>query len=319
MMWRGIMSKYKIFVDGAVGTTGLRIFERLGAAEDIELLSLPESERKDLSARLAKVAEADLTFLCLPDEAAKELVAQAPETAKICDTSTAHRVNASWVYGFAELTGQREKIKTANRVAVPGCHATGYIALVRPLIEKDILAADYPLSCHSLTGYSGGGKAMIAEYEADIRAEKYDAPRAYGLSLTHKHLPEMQALTGAQQPPIFTPVVADYYSGMLVTVPIPLTALQAVESGEQIAKMLADYYQGAPLIQVHPFAQLPEDGMLNANALSGKDNLEIFVYGNATQLLLAARFDNLGKGASGAAIQCMNIMLGREETAGLAL
>ena len=239
------MNKYKIFVDGAVGTTGLRIFERLGAAEDIELLSLPEAQRKDLSARLAKVAEADLTFLCLPDEAAKELLAQAPEIAKICDTSTAHRVNANWVYGFAELTGQREKIKTANRVAVPGCHATGYIALVRPLIEKGILAADYPLSCHSLTGYSGGGKAMIAEYDADIRAEKYDAPRAYGLSLTHKHLPEMQALTGAQQPPIFTPIVADYYSGMLVTVPIPLSALQAVESGEQIAKMLADYYQDA--------------------------------------------------------------------------
>lgn len=313
------MSKYKIFVDGAVGTTGLRIFERLGEAKDIELLQLPEADRKNLAARLAKVAEADLTFLCLPDEAAKELVANAPVEAKICDTSTAHRVNPDWVYGFAELSRQREKIKVANRVAVPGCHATGYIALVRPLIELGLLAADYPLTCHSLTGYSGGGKAMIAEYEAENRAEKFAAPRVYGLALKHKHLPEMQALTGADQPPIFTPVVADYYSGMLVTVPLPVAALQAGKNGEQIAKALAEYYQDAKLINVHPFAALPEDGMLAANQLSGKDNLEIFVYGNESQILLATRFDNLGKGASGAAVQCMNIMLGREETAGLAL
>lgn len=311
------MSKYKIFVDGAVGTTGLRIFDRLGQAEDIELLTLPEAERKDLNARLAKVAEADLTFLCLPDEASKELVAHAPDNARICDTSTAHRVNPDWVYGFAELSGQREKLQNARRVAVPGCHATGYIALVRPLIEKGILPADYPLSCHSLTGYSGGGKGMIAEYENAERAEKYNAPRVYGLSLKHKHLPEMQAMTGANQPPIFTPVVADYYSGMLVTVPVPLNALQAVKSGEEIAKALAEYYQGSKLITVHNYAEMPEDNMLAANQLSGKDNLEIFVYGNDSQVLLVARFDNLGKGASGAAVQCMNIMLGREETAGL--
>lgn len=311
------MSKYKIFVDGAVGTTGLRIFDRLGQAEDIELLTLPEAERKDLNARLAKVAEADLTFLCLPDEASKELVAHAPQDARICDTSTAHRVNSDWVYGFAELTGQREKLQLANRVAVPGCHATGYIALVRPLIEKGILPADYPLACHSLTGYSGGGKGMIAEYEDVERAEKYNAPRVYGLSLKHKHLPEMQAMTGANQPPIFTPVLADYYSGMLVTVPVPLSALQAVKSGEEVAKALTDYYQGAQLISVHNYAEMPEDNMLAANQLSGKDNLEIFVYGNDSQILLVARFDNLGKGASGAAVQCMNIMLGREETAGL--
>ncbi|WP_303818556.1 N-acetyl-gamma-glutamyl-phosphate reductase [Actinobacillus minor] len=313
------MSKYKIFVDGAVGTTGLRIFDRLADAEDIELLTLPEAQRKDLNARVEKVAEADLTFLCLPDEASKELVAHAPSHAKICDTSTAHRVNPNWVYGFAELSGQAEKIKNAHRVAVPGCHATGYIALVRPLVEKGILPADYPLSCHSLTGYSGGGKSMIAEYEDQQRAEKYAAPRVYGLALKHKHLPEMQALTGTQQPPIFTPVVADYYSGMLVTVPLPMSALQAVKSSEEIANCFAEYYQGSKLIHVHPFAALPEDGMLAANQLTGKDNLEIFVYGNETQVLLAARFDNLGKGASGAAVQCMNIMLGREETAGLAL
>ncbi len=313
------MSKYKIFVDGAVGTTGLRIFERLDAADDIELLTLPEAERKDLNARVAKVAEADLTFLCLPDEASKELVANAPAAARICDTSTAHRVDPDWVYGFAELTGHFDKIKTAKRVAVPGCHATGFIALVRPLIETGVLPADYPLSCHSLTGYSGGGKAMIAEYEAQDRAEKYAAPRVYGVALKHKHLPEMQALTGSVSPPIFTPVVADYYSGMLVTVPAPFAVLQAVENPQKIAKILADYYANAKLITVHPFAKMPEDGMLAANALAGKDNLEIFVYGNESQVLLAARFDNLGKGASGAAVQCMNIMLGREETAGLVI
>lgn len=311
------MSKYKIFVDGAVGTTGLRIHERLNQAEDIELLTLPEEQRKDLNARLAKVAEADLTFLCLPDEASKELVANAPKNARICDTSTAHRVNPEWVYGFAELSGQREKIEHANRVAVPGCHATGYIALVRPLIEKGVLPADYPLSCHSLTGYSGGGKSMIADYQNPERPQAFDAPRVYGLTLKHKHLPEMQALTLMQNPPIFTPVVADYYSGMLVTVPLPILALQAVKSGEEIANLLSDYYKGNPLISVHPFQDLPEDGMLSANAFSGKDNLEIFVYGNESQILLAARFDNLGKGASGAAVQCMNIMLGRDEVSGL--
>lgn len=311
------MSKYKIFVDGAVGTTGLRIFDRLGQADDIELLTLPEEQRKDLNARVEKVAEADLTFLCLPDEASKELVAHVPANSRICDTSTAHRVNPNWVYGFAELSGQRKKLQNANRVAVPGCHATGYIALVRPLIEKGILPADYLLSCHSLTGYSGGGKGMIAEYTDEKRAEKYDAPRVYGLSLKHKHLPEMQVMTGASQPPIFTPVVADYYSGMLVSVPVPIIALQAVKNGEDVAKALAEYYQGSKLISVHNYAEMPEDNMLAANQLSGKDNLEIFVYGNETQLLLVARFDNLGKGASGAAVQCMNIMLGREETAGL--
>lgn len=311
------MSKYKIFVDGAAGTTGLRIHERLSQAEDIELLTLPEELRKDLNARVERVAEADLTFLCLPDEAARELVANVPANARICDTSTAHRINPDWVYGFAELSQQKEKIKNANRVAVPGCHATGYIALVRPLVEKGIIPMDYPLSCHSLTGYSGGGKSMIAEYERIERLEALNAPRVYGLALKHKHLPEMQMFTQMENPPIFTPVVADYYSGMLVTVPIPINMLQTVRSGEEIATILAQYYRGSKLITVHPFQNLPEDGMLSANAYAGKDNLEIFVYGNDSQLLLVARFDNLGKGASGAAMQCMNIMLGRAETSGL--
>lgn len=279
------MSKYKIFVDGGVGTTGLRIFERLENAPDIELLSLPENLRKDLTARLEKVAEADLTILCLPDEASKELVAHAPKNAKICDTSTAHRVNPDWVYGFAELSGQREKIQQATRVAVPGCHATGYIALVRPLVEKGFLPPNASLFCHSLTGYSGGGKTMIADYQAENRDEALSSPRVYGLSLKHKHLPEMQALTGMDQPPLFTPVVADYYSGMLVTVPLSLSSLQAVKSGEEIANQFANYYQGSALVSVHPYGTMPESGMLAANALSGKDNLEIFVYGQGDQIL----------------------------------
>lgn len=311
------MSKYKIFVDGAAGTTGLRIFERLGASADIELLTLSDEARKSLSARLEMVKQADLTFLCLPDEASKELVANAPENARICDTSTAFRTDPNWVYGFAELTGQQEKIQTAKRVAVPGCHATGFIALVRPLIEKGVLSADFPLYCHSLTGYSGGGKAMIADYQAEERAAEFEAPRLYGLSLKHKHLPEMQALTGTSQPPIFCPVVADFYSGMLVTVPLPQSALS--QNSEQIAELYAAYYQNRALIKVNPFGTQPENGMLAANALSGKDNLEIFVFANGTQVVLAARFDNLGKGASGAAVQCMNLMLGRDETAGLAI
>ncbi|WP_373777849.1 N-acetyl-gamma-glutamyl-phosphate reductase [Glaesserella sp.] len=314
------MTQYKIFVDGAVGTTGLRIHERLSDQADIQLLTLPEEQRKDLHARLAKISEADLTFLCLPDEASKEIIALAPKNVRICDTSTAHRVNPDWVYGFGELSGQKEKIAQANRVAVPGCHATGFIALIRPLVEMGILAADYALSCHSLTGYSGGGKTMIAEYQDINRPYSFNSPRVYGLTLNHKHLPEMMALTGIQHPPIFTPVVADFYSGMLVTVPVSFSAItEKYRSGEAIAQCLTDYYQGSQLISVHPYATIPNDNMLAANGLSGKDNLEIFVYSNASQLLLAARFDNLGKGASGAAVQCMNIMLGREETTGLAI
>lgn len=314
------MSSYKVFIDGAVGTTGLRILERLATAQDITLLTLSDEERKSLESRLTMVAEADLTVLCLPDEASKELVAKAPKSAKICDTSTAFRTHPEWTYGFAELYGQREKIQQATRVTIPGCHASGFIALVRPLIERNVLAKTTSLSCHSITGYSGGGKAMIAEYQTADRTEKYAAPRLYGLLLKHKHLPEMRLVSGLQYPPLFTPLVADFYSGMLVTVPLLTAQLHGdFQSGEAVQKILADYYQGSPLIAVQPFAYLPEDGMLNANALSGKDSMQLFVYANDTQILLAARFDNLGKGASGAAIQCLNLMLGRDEVAGLSV
>lgn len=312
------MNKYKVFVDGAAGTTGLWIYERLRSAADIELLSLPEPQRKDLNARIAKINEANVTVLCLPDDASKEIIASAPKTAKICDTSTAFRTHADWTYGFAELSGQREKIKNATRVAVPGCHAGGFIALVRPLVEKGVLPAETLLSCHSLTGYSGGGKAMIGEYQTENRDVKFDAPRLYGLPLKHKHLPEMKAVTGLQNPPLFTPVVADYYSGMLVTVPLFTAQFNpSCQSGEAVQKLLTDYYQNSRLIQVQPFGTMPDDNMLAANELAGRDGMQIFVYANESQILLAARFDNLGKGASGAAVQCLNLMLGRDETAGL--
>lgn len=312
------MGAFDIFIDGAVGTTGLRIAERLGAASDIRLISLSDSKRKSLDARLDAIAKADLTLLCLPDDAAKEIVALAPKNARICDTSTAHRTQSEWVYGLAELSGQRQKIQQATRLAVPGCHATGFITLIKPLVETGALADETLLSCHSLTGYSGGGKAMIAEYQTANRSPELDAPRLYGLTLSHKHLPEMQKMTGLCQPPLFTPVVGDFYSGMLVTVPLhkPLLASQ-YRDAQAVAQLLQNYYRNQPLVTVYPTESLPATGMLAANALSGKDNIEIFVFSNAEQILLAARFDNLGKGASGAAIQCLNLMLGRPETSGL--
>lgn len=314
------MNKHKIFIDGAAGTTGLRLHDRLAGADDIELLSLLDADRKDLDKRLEKIAQADLTVLCLPDDEAKKICELAPKSAKICDTSTAHRTNADWVYGLAELSGQKDKIKSASRVANAGCHATGFISLVRPLVEKGALRADSFLSCQSLTGYSGGGKAMIGEYENPDRAEKYNAPRLYGMALNHKHLPEMRALTGLQNPPLFTPVVGDFYSGMLVCVPIFVSQLtDNYQTGEQICHLLSEYYQGNPLIRVRPFGVCPDDNMLNANALSGYDDMQIFVYANGEQILLISRFDNLGKGASGSALQCVNLMLGRDELAGLKL
>lgn len=312
------MSQYKIFVDGASGTTGLRIRQRLGDQGDIRLLELPEHLRKDVHARADHIAEADLSILCLPDEAAREVIQYVPSHAKICDTSTAHRTHDDWVYGFPEVMGA-DKIAHATRVAVPGCHPTGLIALLKPLIDKGVLSADYPIVCHSLTGYSGGGKTMISAYESPDRPVSYEAPRLYGLSLNHKHLPEMKKVLGRREPPLFTPIVSAYYSGILLTVPVPLSAFGGVSSAEQIVHLLQDYYADSPLIQVHLAGEMPEDGTLSANARSGKDSLEIFVLGSDTQILLCARFDNLGKGASGAAIQCMNLMLGRPETAGLDL
>ena len=309
---------YKVFIDGSSGTTGLRIADRLAGRPELELLTIAEADRKKVEKRAEVINSADLAFLCLPDAASKEVIPLVKPEVKVLDTSTAFRTAPGWVYGFPELRGQREKIRTANRVAVPGCHASGFIVLARPLVELGLAPADYPFSCHSLTGYSGGGKKMIAQYEAADRPALYSTPRAYGLTLHHKHLPEMQAVPGLKSAPIFCPIVDDYYSGMEVTVPLRMELLPGV-TPEKVAQALADYYAGEKLFTVHPLGQLPEDGMLAAGGLQGTDRIELYTTASpdGSQMLLISLFDNLGKGSSGAAVQCMNIMLGLEETAGL--
>ena len=308
----------KVFIDGSSGTTGLRIAERLAGRPELELLSIDELGRKDLARRAEVINSADLAFLCLPDAASREVVPLIDSRVKVLDTSTAFRTAPGWVYGFPELHGQREKLRAANRVAVPGCHASGFIALARPLVELGLVPADYPFTCHSLTGYSGGGKKMIAKYEDSRRPALYDTPRAYGLTLHHKHLPEMQAVSGLTAPPVFCPIVDDYYSGMEVTVPLRMELLPGVTPA-QVAEALADYYAGEALFTVHPLGEVPGDGMLAAGALQGTDRIELYTTASpdGSQMLLVSLFDNLGKGSSGAAVQCMNLLLGLDETAGL--
>ncbi len=304
-----------VFIDGSAGTTGLRIRERLSSREDIQLLSLPEELRKDENARRDALNSADVSFLCLPDQAAREAVALVNNPrAVIIDTSTAHRTSPGWTYGFPELKGQREKLTRACRIANPGCHASGFIALVAPLREAGLLKEDIRLSCFSLTGYSGGGKKMIAEYEADGRPELLNAPRQYGLTQQHKHLPEMAVLCRLDHAPVFCPIVAPYYAGMEVTV--PLTDADTSASPEEIAEAYRAYYQGG---LVHFTDGDPEGGFLSAGALAGRDDMEITVKGCGERMLLISRFDNLGKGASGAAIQNMNLRLGLPENLGLAV
>ena len=312
------MAKYKIFVDGSAGTTGLRIADRLAARPEFEILTISEADRKDVHARAAVINESDLSFLCLPDDAAREVVPLLRPDVRVLDTSTAHRTNPDWLYGLPELGDTRAKLPAATRVAVPGCHATGFIAPVAPLVEKGLLPKNLHLNCYSLTGYSGGGKKMIAEYEDGGRPALYSTPRAYGLTLHHKHLPEMQAVSGLAAPPVFCPIVDDYYSGMEVTVPLRMDLLPGVTPA-QIAQALAGYYAGEPQFTVHPLGQLPADGMLAAGALQGSDRMELYCTASpdGSQMLLISLFDNLGKGSSGAAVQCMNLMLGLEETAGL--
>ena len=305
----------RVFIDGSAGTTGLRIRERLAGRREIELIALPEALRKDPSARRDALNGADIAFLCLPDAAAVEAVSlvENPDTA-IIDTSTAHRTALGWVYGFAELAGQRERIAASKRIANPGCHASGFIALIAPLVAAGLLKKDALLACTSLTGYSGGGKKMIAEYEAEGRSPLLDAPRQYGLSQQHKHLPEMAALCGLENAPAFMPIVADFYSGMEVTV--PLFAGELNGSLEDIKAAYRACYAG-PVVRYAEDSD--EGGFLSAGAFSGRDDMEVRVAGNDQRPLLVCRFDNLGKGASGAAIQNMNLLLGLEETEGLVI
>ena len=306
----------RIFIDGSAGTTGLRIQERLSKRDDLDVFVLPEENRKDPLCRKQAIAEADVAFLCLPDDAARESAALAEGSGSVLiDTSTAHRTQPGWAYGFPELSQRHyEAVAASNRIASPGCHASGFIALVYPLIQAGLLKRDAALSCFSLTGYSGGGKKMIAQYEAGDRDPLLHAPRQYGLTQTHKHLKEMSVQTGVAIPPVFCPVVGDFYSGMQVTVPLHRSQLQGANLSD-VQNALKAAYTG----EIVFYRDCAQDGFLNACALSGKDCMAVTVYGNDERMILCATYDNLGKGASGAAIECMNIKLGLSPHCGLDL
>jgi len=309
-----------VYIDGSAGTTGLRIHERLANRSDVTVTALPDVLRKDPAARKQALNSCDVAFLCLPDDAAIEAVSmiENPDVTVI-DASTAHRTKSDWAYGFPELSAAHlEKLKNSKRIAVPGCHASGLCAIVYPLTASGLMPADYPLVCHSLTGYSGGGKKMIADYENPDRSVLLDAPRAYGLSQKHKHLPEMQAVCGLAQPPVFTPIVSDFYSGMEVTVGLHTALLNGVTL-QQVHELYQKHYENQSFVRVLPLGADAEGGFLAANALSGKDYMEITVCGNDERILVSARFDNLGKGASGAAVECMNIACGLDAATGLVL
>ncbi|MBR6743097.1 MAG: N-acetyl-gamma-glutamyl-phosphate reductase [Clostridia bacterium] len=307
----------KVFIDGSQGTTGLRIYDRLSRRNDIQLISLPDELRKDTAARAEIINSSDITFLCLPDAAAIEAAGMANDNVIIFDTSTAHRTDAQWIYGFPEVFNDgAERLEKANRIAVPGCHASGFIALTKPLVDAGILDKDALITCHSITGYSGGGKKMIAEYEDSDRDILLDAPRQYGLTQNHKHLKEMKAVSGLSNTPIFCPIVSDFYSGMCVTVPLFKEQLKKGADINTVRQLFKERYTG-PVVRY--FEDACESGFASANKISGSDAMQIFVEGNEDRILLIARYDNLGKGASGAAIQCMNIVLKSDMTLGLEL
>ena len=303
----------KIFIDGSAGTTGLRIADRLADRSDLELIKLPEELRKNSDARKDAIHSSDIVFLCLPDAAAIEAVALAGDCdSKIIDTSTAHRTNPAWAYGFAELSAaHREAIVNSKRIANPGCHASGFIASVFPLASKGIIAPDFPLTAYSLTGYSGGGKSLIAEYEDPNRDIRHESHRIYGINLTHKHLPEMQKICGLDQPPVFSPILGDFYEGMATTILLP-----GFDS-KRVWDCLSAHYEGQKMVTVAPLGG--DEPLIYASTLAGKDTMRIIVTGHENQTMVTALFDNLGKGASGAAIQNMNIMLGIDEATGLNL
>ena len=313
------MNKPKVYIDGKEGTTGLQIYDRLAAREDIQLLLIDEDKRKDAAERKKFLNAADLVFLCLPDAAAVEAVSLIDnDHTRVIDCSTAHRTNPDWVYGFPELKKeQRETISAAKRVANPGCHATGFLACVAPLRQVGAIQPDYPLTCWSLTGYSGGGKKMIAEYEDPGRDPLLAGPAPYSLGMKHKHLPEMQKIAGLDYPPAFLPVLGDVYKGMCTTVMLHNTHLGKHLEAEEIYDLLAFHYSGGPVVKTAPFGEAP--ARLYTSQMAGTDGLLLTVTGHQDQTLITAQFDNLGKGASGAAVQNMNLMLGFEETKGLAL
>ena len=312
--------KPKVYIDGKEGTTGLQIYDRLASREDIDLLLIGEDKRKDPAERKKFLNAADLVFLCLPDDAAREAVSMVenPDT-RVIDASTAHRTAPGWTYGFPELkAGQRAAIASSKRIANPGCHATGFISIIAPLVQRGILPADTALSCFSLTGYSGGGKKMIAQYEAPDREALLGSPCPYGLGQTHKHLPEMQSVCGLNEMPVFVPIVDDYYKGMAATVPFHMHQLRGVSTLRQVWEVLMEHYaayEGDGMVEVAPLE--PPTARLYGGELAGSDRLRLVVAGNDARFTVTALFDNLGKGASGAAVQNMNLALGFAETTGL--
>lgn len=307
----------KIYIDGQEGTTGLKILERFKGRNDIELLRIDEDKRKDNDERKRMINSADFTFLCLPDAAAREAVAMADDKVRIIDASTAHRTNPDWAYGFPELGKDfRGKIAKSNRVAVPGCYASGFASMVYPLVKLGIMPADYPVSAHAVSGYSGAGKKAISVYESGDRPAEFDSPRQYALAQQHKHIPEMQKICGLEYAPSFNPLICDFFSGMVVSLPLHTRLLTKKYGAEDIRKALSEYYADSFFVKVMPEGE-PEDGFIGANNLSGTNNMEIFVNGNDERLIICSRLDNLGKGASGAAVQCLNIMMGIGEKTGL--
>jgi N-acetyl-gamma-glutamyl-phosphate reductase len=302
----------KVFIDGSAGTTGLKIYDRLSIREDISLITLPDELRKDVSSRKEAINSADVCFLCLPDDAARESVSLVEnKNTIVIDTSTAHRTNENYAYGFPELNGYREKIQNYKMIANPGCHASGFISLIEPLVRAGALKSDIKLSAYSLTGYSGGGKKMIAEYENGDRPTAFDAPRLYALSQSHKHLPEIQKVCSLDFAPVFMPIVSDYACGMQVTVPLFTSDLKC--SVNDVKEIFKNLYTG----KVVYYTEENENGFITSNSLAGRDDMQISVFGNSDRITLVSRFDNLGKGASGAAVQNMNVALGLDETYGL--
>lgn len=312
---------YKVFIDGKEGTTGLKIFQRFENRTDLEILLISEEKRKDLSERAKLINSSDFTFLCLPDDAAKESVSLCTNPkVKIIDASTAHRTNSDWAYGFPELSAEfRNKIEHSSRVAVPGCYASGFASIVYPLIKNNIIAPDYPVVCHAVSGYSGAGKKAIAQYEAADRNSSLDSPRLYALTQEHKHLPEMQKISGLSYKPIFNPYVCDYFQGMTVTIGFYTRLMQKKLTGQELTQIYQEHYNSSNFVKCADFLGegILDEPFIPANTLAQTNNMQLFVYGNQERLVVTSRFDNLGKGASGTAVQCMNIMMGIDERTGL--
>lgn len=311
----------KVYIDGQEGTTGLKILERFEGRNDIEIIRISEEKRKDSAERARLINSADYVFLCLPDEASREAVSFVDnDHVRIIDASTAHRTNPDWAYGFPELSAEhRDKITKSNRVAVPGCYASGFASIVYPLVNNGIIPADFPVFAYATSGYSGAGKKAIAVYEGEDKPFEFNSPRQYALSQQHKHLPEMKAVSGLEYTPMFNPIICDYFSGMVVSVPIQTRQLANAVTAEQVHAMYEKHYAGSKMVEVMPLMSMEEQKsfFLASNTLSGVNKLQVFVFGNDEQILLCARLDNLGKGASGAAVQCLNIMMGIDETTGL--